>query len=348
MMSLPLNTILQGDAATRLRDLPAHSIDMVVTSPPYLGLRDYFEQEQIGSEASVEGWISSLRVVMREVARVLTPTGTLWLNLGDSYAAHARNGAPKKSRLLAPERLALALLEDGWIVRNHIAWVKPNPTPSSVADRLTCAWEPIYLLSRSGSYYFDLDAIRVPHTSKRSPRRTTSDRSGKAAWAGPLAGDQSGLDRLHALGLPGHPLGKNPGDAWIIPTSHYRSAHHATFPEALLERPIRAGCPERVCMACGRAWRREAVERRFGHLAVLGALRPCCGCQGDWRPGVVLDPFMGSGTTAVVAERLSRDWIGIELSQEFIRVATTRIDAARAGSRPAIRSPDAGSGRTAA
>lgn len=341
MRHLPLDRILVGDAATRLRELPSASIDTVVTSPPYVGLRNYFHPDQIGAEPSVETWLSSMRAVMTEVSRLLKPAGTVWLNLGDSYSRDIRHGAPAKSRLLAPERLVISLMSDGWVVRNVVAWVKPNPTPSSVGDRLTCAWEPVYLLTRSQRYYFDLDAIRQPHRSHRAPRATALDRKGKAAWAGPLAGDQSGLDRLHAQGLAGHPLGKNPGDAWVIPASHVRG-HHATFPEALIEQPIRAGCPERVCSKCSTPWHREPVDRQLGQLAVLGHLRPACVCQAPWQPGVVLDPFMGSGTTAVVAERLQRSWIGVELNPDFVRLAEHRIrDSRREGAPPAIRSPAA-------
>jgi site-specific DNA-methyltransferase (adenine-specific) len=348
MNRLPIGSIIEADACTALRTLPPASVDTVVTSPPYMGLRNYFHPDQLGNEASVEQWVGNLRAVMAEVTRVLKPTGTVWLNVGDSYSAHPRFGALPKSRVLALERLALALLEDGWLIRNHLAWIKPNPTPSSTRDRLTCAWESIYLLTRSPHYYFDLDAIRVPHTSQRPPQRKPLVPKGKAPWSGPLAGDQGGLDRLHAAGLPGHPLGKNPTDVWSIPTSHYRSRHHAAFPEALVARPLRAGCPERVCVRCGCPWRRQPVERRVGRLAVLGSLRPSCPCGAAWRPGVVLDPFMGSGTTAVVAERLGRDWVGIELNADFVSLSRDRLKRARADDVPNLRQSGTDAGQPAA
>lgn len=341
MSRLPLNRILVGDAHEHLRRLPSGAVDMVLTSPPYVGLRNYFHSEQIGAQPDVHQWIAQLQPVMAEVARVLKPTGSLWLNLGDSYSRHVSHGALAKSRLLAPERLVLTLMADGWVVRNVIAWAKPNPTPSSVKDRLTCAWEPLYLLTRSRTYYFDLDAIREPHTSapRRQPagRRPASRGTRPAAWAGPLAGTQSGLDRLHAAGLPGHPLGKNPGDVWTLATSHAGQGHHATFPEALVVRPILAGSPERVCTRCEQPWVRAPIARQLGHLAVLAELTPSCACHAAWRPGVVLDPFMGSGTTAVVAERLGREWLGIELNPEFAARAEERVTLARRAS--AGRSP---------
>jgi hypothetical protein len=151
----------------------------------------------------------------------------------------------------------------------------------------------------------------------------------RAAWAGPLAGDQSGLARLKHRGIPGHPLGKNPGDVWTLSTSTFRGGHHATFPETLVERPLLATCPQRVCIACGRAWQRAQVIRAVGYLAVSGELQPACECGAGWQPGIVLDPFVGSGTTAVAAQRLGRDWLGIELNPDFAAVADGRIAAAR-------------------
>jgi site-specific DNA-methyltransferase (adenine-specific) len=340
---LPRNRVVVGDAAQRLRELPADSIDCVVTSPPYFALRDYGEARQLGREASVDGWVANLLTVADELARVLKSEGSLWLNLGDSYSRHPRYGAPRKGLVLAPERLLLALAERGWLVRNKIVWAKPNPMPASVGDRLGCTWEPLYLLTRAAHYYFDLDAIRVPHTSSPSPRRHT-ERSAAAqpdtrppAWAGPLAGNQSGLAQLKAAGLAGHPLGKNPGDVWRFGTSSHRGGHHATFPEALVERPLLAGCPERVCTTCGSAWRRAKVARRIGRLAVVGELASGCECRAGWQPGVVLDPFLGSGTTAVVAERLGRDWVGIELNPDFAAIAERRVATARGRADPTAK-----------
>jgi site-specific DNA-methyltransferase (adenine-specific) len=330
------NIVLVGDAAARLRQLPTASVDCVVTSPPYFALRNYGMPGQIGLEASVHDWVAQLLPVLHELARVLKPEGVLWLNVGDSYARRQPHGAPPKGLVLAPERLLLALTRRGWIVRNKVVWAKPNPMPASAADRLACSWEPVYCLVRSRSYYFDLDAIRAPHRSRRrrGPSRhghppQDPARGHPPEWAGPLAGDQSGLARLKAAGLPGHPLGKNPGDVWTLPTSTFRGGHHATFPEDLVAQPLLATCPQRVCTACGRAWRRNRAVRTLGHLAMVGELRPACTCGAGWRRGLVLDPFIGSGTTAVVAERLGRDWLGIELNPEFAAVAEARVAAAR-------------------
>jgi DNA modification methylase len=315
-----------GDALNVLRTLPSASVDTAITSPPYYLLRNYGASGQIGAEESVVGWVNQIVAVCSELARVIKPSGSLWLNLGDSYSRHERYGAGPKSLLLGPERVLLALADQGWVVRNKIVWAKPNPTPASVVDRLTCTWEPVYLLTRSPHYYFDLDAIRAPHCSQPKPQGTT--RPGKystdrAKWAGPLAGSNDGLVRARAEGRPGHPLGKNPGDVWSVATTGYRGAHHAVFPPALIERPIRATCPERVCRQCGEPWRRVRARKQ------LGELRAGCSCRRGWRTGIVLDPFMGAGTVGLVAQRLGRDWLGIELNPEFRHLAMQRIDTDR-------------------
>jgi DNA modification methylase len=332
---LPRNTIVHGDAIRRLSQLPTGSVDCVVTSPPYYQLRDYDVPDQFGLEASVDGWVSHLRAVMAEVARVLKPTGSVWLNLADSYSRHPRYGAPAKAQLLGPERLLLALAADGWLCRNKVIWAKPNPMPHSVGDRLTTTYEVVYFLVRLPRYYFDLDAIRVPHRS-RGRRHHQPAPAGVPAWAGPLAGSQSGLRRARPDGVPGHRLGKNPGDVWTIPTAGYRGAHFATFPEALVLRPLLATCPERICTACGTPWRHisspgSAADQESGILrpitTVAAPLAAACRCHAPAVPGVVLDPFFGTGTVGVVARRTGRDWIGVELNADFIDLARQRLTA---------------------
>jgi DNA modification methylase len=294
--ALPTGQILVGDVRAMLDRLPADSVDCVVTSPPYFRLRNYGKHRQIGLETHVDDWVNELRLVARGLKRVLKPSGALWLNLGDTYSKHEQDGARNKSLVLAPERLALALVKDGWVLRNKVIWAKSNPMPTSVRDRLSCTWEVVCFFTRDERYHFDLDAIRIPHRSARSgpSRRHHSSRpqwSVPPEWRGPSSGSNSGLDSLKARGLAGHPLGKNPGDVWTIPTAGYRGAHHAVYPTTLVERPILATCPP---------------------------------------GGVVLDPFIGSGTTAIAAEKHGRHWIGIELNPEFAALAQQRIAAERA------------------
>jgi len=331
---LSRNTILLGDVRERLAELPASSVDSVITSPPYFGVRNYGHDQQLGAEADVEGWVADLRAVCREVARVLRPTGSLWLNLGDGYSRRAAEGAAMKSLLLGPSRVALGLLQDGWILRNQVVWAKSNPMPTSVTDRLSCTYEVVYFFTRSRSYYFDLDAIRVPLRTTR--RQTTSDAGrsyppvgvGAPNRQGWTHNDNQGLSRMKAGGLAGHPLGKNPGDVWTLPTAGFRGGHFAAFPGSLVERPLLATCPERVCSSCGRSWQRE-LERRQGRLLAVGQMQPTCRCEAEGLPGIVLDPFMGTGTTALVAEEYGRDWVGIELNPAYVAMAEERLAAAR-------------------
>jgi site-specific DNA-methyltransferase (adenine-specific) len=353
-VEVPRRQILIGDAFEQLRTLPSASIDCVVSSPPYYSLRDYGVDGQIGLEPNVEDWVKSLTDVFHEVARVLKPAGSLWLNLGDSFSRHPKFGAPAKSMLAAPERVLLALIETGWVVRGKLIWNKPNALPNSVADRLNVNYEVLYFLVRSPRYFFDLDSIREPHRSNVG-RRGSSPKAQPPAWAGPLAqGSQDGLRRFRPAGQPGHRLGKNPGSVWSIPTHAFRGGHFATFPPELVRRPILSSCPEAICTLCGRPWRRQvSVTRipvgppskqpaprdrqvmrfkdRWHTIRTVGDLIPC-GCQAPTVPGVVLDPFMGAGTVGLVAEQLGRDWLGIEISPEYRTLALERIERAR--SRP--------------
>ncbi len=328
MNGLPRNRLLVGYALEQLKTLQDASVDTVITSPPYFRLRDYETADQLGLETHVDQWVDALVDVAAEVARVLVPTGSLWLNVGDTFATHPSQGASRKSLLLAPERLAKRLTEAGWTLRNKIVWSKANPVPTSVRDRLTATHEFIYVLVRQPRYFFDLDAVRLPHTSRLSKARIQTVGLGREDWRGPNAAGADGLAKIKAEGRVGHPLGKNPGDTWVMASSTYRGAHHATYPLRLAERMLLAGCPEARCTLCRTPWQRSTI-RALGQEAVRGALAPACDCGAPSEPGLVLDPFIGSGTTAVAAERHGRDWLGIELNPAFARQAAERIQQAR-------------------
>ncbi|WP_454162999.1 DNA-methyltransferase [Gordonia iterans] len=327
MSRVERNQILTGDAVERLREVPRGSVDCLITSPPYFRLRNYGHDSQLGLEGHVDEWVEGLRALLKEAARVLVPTGTVWLNLGDSYSTHQREGAPRKSLLMAPERVALALSTDGWTIRNKIIWSKTNTIPTSVTDRLATKHEVIYLLARSVKYYFDLDSLREPHVSAPPKPRRDRRRPGRPEWLGPNSDGDEGLAKLHAAGLQGHPLGKNPGDVWQLPVSRYRGAHFATFPVDLAERMVLAGTPVARCTECRTAYERPV--RRLGAVATRLALRAMCDCGAASEPGLVLDPFMGSGTTAIAAENLGRDWLGIELNPAYVALAEERIHGER-------------------
>ena len=219
----------------------------------------------------------------------------------------------------------MALLADGWRLRNRVVWAKSNPMPSSVRDRLSCTHELLFFFVRSRHYYFDLDAIRIPHASGRRPPADAAPRYPPVA-AVPLprkgwpVNPNTGLSTLKQAGAPGHPLGKNPGDVWPLPTASFRGEHFATFPARLVERPLLATCPERVCGRCGAPWRR--MRRRDTHRAEPS---PSCSCNANTVNGLVLDPFMGTGTVAAVAARVGRDWIGVELNPAYVRLAERRL-----------------------
>jgi hypothetical protein len=183
--------------------------------------------------------------------------------------------------------------------------------PSSVTDRLTLTYEVIYFLVRSPKYFFDLDAIREPHRSSAAKRARVPQQQAPV-WAGPLAASRNGLGRARDTGVPGHPLGKNPGDVWQIATRGFRGAHFATFPPELVRRPILATCPAVVCTACMQ-----------GQKVATGTLQ--CACHAPARSGIVLDAFFGTGTVGLVARDLGRDWLGIELNPAYVRLAEQRL-----------------------
>src|SRR6266702_4505110 len=321
-----LGRILIGDVRERLKELPDAAVDTMITSPPYWAMRDYGHEKQLGAEATVEAWATQIAGVCAELARVLTPTDSLWLNVGDGFSRHAREGASKKSLLLGPERVAHKLTDAGWLLRNKVIWAKANPMPFSGTDRLSTTHEFLYLFTRNPRYFFNLAAIRVPpattsHAGRGArvgyPPRTAVPTLG--AGTSPRVDLNEGLAAMKAAGQESHPLGKNPGDVWIIPTASYHGAHFATFPVELVRRPLLATCPKRVCTECGQPWQR-ALQEINGRKLAIGPLRAICG-HVDWRPGRVLDPFMGSGSPAIAAEQHGRDWIGIELSSEYADLA---------------------------
>lgn len=330
MSELPLRHILIGDAQEKLRELPDASVDCVITSPPYFAMRDYGHDQQLGAEAHVDAWAAEVAAVCAELWRVLTPTGALWLNLGDGYARRPSEGAQKKSLLLGPQRVALRLTRAGWLLRNQIIWAKRNPMPASVTDRLSTTHEFVYFFTKQPRYYFDLDAIReskqgsapgTPRSTKANyPPRTAVPSIGKA----PRIDLNHGLIGMKAAGRDTHPLGKNPGDVWSLATASYHGAHFATFPVELVRRPLLATCPLHVCTSCGQPWQR-ACQVIDGRKLATGSLRAACTCRALSRPGVVLDPFLGSGTVALAAEAHDRAWIGIELNPAYAQLAEERI-----------------------
>jgi DNA modification methylase len=326
--------IIIGDALDSLRGLPSGSVRCCVTSPPYWGLRDYGVPGQLGLERTPQEYVAGMVAVFREVWRVLTDDGTLWLNLGDSYAAGGHGGGgsfmdmrgtngsgawahrsdkkwwkspppglKQKDLVGIPWRVAFALQDDGWWLRSEIIWSKPNPMPESVTDRPTKAHEQLFLLAKSQRYYYDADAIATPLAESsvaRLAQPTLDEQEGSARLPGKTNGNMKavfgGRGKASGYGTRWHggredegnylTNGVNSRSVWIIPTCGYKEAHFATFPPELPRRCILAG---------------SAV--------------------GD----TVLDPFAGAGTTLLVADRLGRHGIGIELNPTYAAMAEERV-----------------------
>jgi len=311
---LELNKIYTMDCLKGLKQLHDKSINCCVTSPPYWGLRDYGVEGQLGLEDTPEEYVENLVAIFREVKRVLRDDGTLWLNLGDTYAGSGkagnnpeyqkrhiqfgkieikeRRGKPTPSKKIGlkpkdlvgiPWMVAFALRADGWYLRQDIIWAKPNPMPESVKDRCTKAHEYIFLLTKSGRYYYDVDAIREPH--KEIDRRFGGDGTHCGTGVRYHNNAPKGVQRGAWLGQ--HPKGRNKRTVWSVTTKPFKGAHFAVFPPDLIEPCVLAGCPE---------------------------------------GGIVLDPFMGSGTTGMVAAMHQRNFIGFELNQEYCKMAEKRIE----------------------
>jgi DNA modification methylase len=273
--------------------IPDTSVDCVVTSPPYWGLRDYGLDEQgLGLEPTPEEYCANMVAVFREVWRVLKPTGTVWLNLGDSYSSGSRTtttndtlrgdttvnvtrtpvvkGIKPKDLVGIPWRVAFALQADGWYLRSDIIWSKPNPMPESVTDRPTKAHEYIFLLTKSPRYYYDADAIREAHVypalNKAAQygegyRNKVNGKYTDAKMGGGGAGFKGHSGVYKADGTPlNNPLGRNKRSVWEITTQPYPEAHFATYPESLVSPCILAGTSEKgVCAECGKPWERTSV-----------------------------------------------------------------------------------------
>jgi DNA modification methylase len=275
-------TVYQGDCRAVMAEMEPESVHCVVTSPPYWGLRDYGTPGQLGLDPTPEAYVESMVAVFREVRRVLRSDGTVWLNLGDSYAASSANrdgsngyndgrtnrdkrhsagpvvGLKPKDLVGIPWRVAFALQADGWYLRSDIIWAKPNPMPESVTDRPTKAHEYLFLLSKSPRYYYDADAVRetpIPHAP--AGPRSSKNLASVAAYPGV----ERFTGNMKAGGvIETNPAGRNIRSVWTIATQPYPGAHFATFPPKLVEPCIKAGTSEKgVCPECGAPWVREIV-----------------------------------------------------------------------------------------
>ena len=324
-----VNQIICGGAHQVLKGFPDQSIDCVVTSPPYWSLRDYGVKGQIGLESTFQEYITRLCDMFDEVKRVLKQAGTCWVNLGDTYSSNHGGGNqvkvnaevtpqllpvgnPIRSRELQekslcqiPSRFAIEMTNRGWILRNEIIWSKPNALPAGARDRFTVDFEKIFFFVKDKRYWFDLDSVREPQNKKNIAEAIQQAKamgySGKGSYQEWYFHQRRKTDWLNGkrnLGfgmaasrrLPKtrlvHPLGRAKRCVWSIPTKPFTGKHYAVYPPQLIETPIKAGCP---------------------------------------KGGIVLDPFMGSGTTALVARKLGRKFIGIDLKPAYVKMARARL-----------------------
>ena len=303
--------ILCGDALEMLRTLPDNSVHCYVTSPPYYALRDYGVDGQIGREDTPAQYVARLTDVFSEVRRVLRPSGTLWLNIADTYAGKGNQGDsvdPKypngrtgqtvainrrvegckaKDMIGIPWMLAFALRDSGWYLRSDIIWMKANPMPESCKGRPSRCYEHVFLLTKSRSYYYDAAAIAEP-VAESTPMRMRR-KFGKNKYSAGIPGQaHQHLNDYRPNGYAEEdiPLLRNKRDVWQINSVPYKGAHFAAYPPKLVETCLLAGCPQ---------------------------------------DGIVLDPFLGSGTTAAVAKQMGRHYIGIELNPDYCELAKQRI-----------------------
>ncbi len=281
-----LDTILVGDSFELAKSLPSDFVQCIVSSPPYLGHREYsnsdkLKESELGREGNPVRYVQRLVSLFNELRRVLLPNGTLWLNLGDTY---------REGQLMGiPWRVALGLQDAGWLLRSEIIWNKPNAMPSSVKNRPTTSHEHIFLLAKSNDYFYNADAIREPHVTFTEDSKMKGGRNHFGRRNGtPETGKNKGNPNLHngRWDQAFHPLGRNKRTVWNIPLGKFRGAHFAVFPEQLVECCILAGTSER---------------------------------------DLVLDPFIGSGTTAIVARRLERHFLGLELVPDYAEIALRRV-----------------------
>jgi len=302
------NKIYNESCLDTLSKMPDSFIDCVITSPPYWQLRDYGYPEQWGLEPTFEEYLNHLWQMMDEIYRVLKPTGTVWINLGDSYnnsgwagnkkdkyndqpivasgtkaGRGGQKGYPNKCLVLLPHRFAIGCIDRGWIVRNDIIWAKRNGMPEPVTDRFTKKHEYIFFITKQEKYYFDLDNIRDKHKCINDKRNDGK----RHEYKDDVKSQNNQWLATNAVSF--NPNGKNPGsvsDFWDVTTKATTAQHYATYNDELIKKPILAGCPE---------------------------------------GGIIYDPFMGTGSTAEAALRANRKFIGSEMSSKYCDIANKRL-----------------------
>lgn len=351
--------LLNGDCRDVLAGMGEQTVDLVVTSPPYFALRAYQDGGeayggQIGAEESPEAFVGALTEVTELLARVLKPTGSIWVNLGDKFG-------PDKGLMGIPWRYALACRDDlGLILRNEVIWEKLNSLPEPVSDRTRRNHEHWFHFVKSKTYYSALDELREPYAPSSEARMKAGF---KKSGYGVMKGRQDGTGQGSGdgTGIPANGLGRPPGSVWGVSTGALRIpeelgvAHFAAFPEELPRRIIVGWSPREICDVCGEGRKPVTSKQRdesYGsgsgkysgndwnegksshqkdrvYRTITTIESYACSCPnntGSFTPGVVLDPFAGTGTTVAVAKALGRTGIGIEMSADYMKVAEWRVN----------------------
>ena len=347
--------IIHGNTLSVLNTLPSESIDCVITSPPYWGLRDYGIEGQLGLEPTFVEYIQHMQEIFNELYRVLKKTGTCWVNIGDTYSNANNDTAPTKSLCNIPFRFAISMTDHGWIQRNTIIWHKPSCMPSSAKDRFTVDFEYVFLFSKNKKYYFEqqFEAYAdITLTETKYNGQATKD------YESAMAQNPSDTKRRVINSIDTN-RGRNKRTVWRINPQPFREAHFAVFPEKLVEPMVKAGCPGAICESCGEAYEHnynfkypeyteDCSNHKYGKgdddkikrgnsllqhtesthhnfTRDINSEVKKCDCDAPTHAGIVLDPFVGSGTTALVARKLQRHYIGIDLNADYVTMANKRL-----------------------
>jgi DNA modification methylase len=334
--------IYVGDSLEVLKSLPDKSVHCCVTSPPYYNLRDYGIDEQIGTEETLDEYVENLVSVMEEVKRVLRDDGTLWFNIGDSYAGSMKGymgdgewadrsntkqgtnegslgvkptkaedmGLKPKDLMGVPWRLAFALQNAGWYLRSDIIWNKNNAMPESVTDRCSKSHEYIFMLSKSKMYFYDWYAISEESVHAGDDRGARTDK-------------RRGTECNSVSGVT--PSRKNKRTVWTMNTGTYKGAHFATFPLELPTLCVKAGTSDHGCCSeCGSPF--ERIIEKNGSEVESSGWKSSCECESEVVPCTVIDPFSGAATAGVACQRIDRQYVGIELNPEYAKMSAKRLN----------------------
>jgi site-specific DNA-methyltransferase (adenine-specific) len=309
-----------ADCFEFIKTIPDDSVDFVMTSPPYWSLRDYDVNGQFGQEKNVAEYVERMVWLCGEVKRILKPTGSFWLNIGDKVI--------DRRMMCIPWDVALSASSNGLRMVNTVIWRKTNPLPSSDERRLTSTYEYVFHFSKTKDFYADLFEVREPHKGQNKIKKIKEvegevDRGKYKTKESEIAHRQGFNRDREATETFQHPAGRNPGDVWDIATASLGIEHFAAYPEKLVMRPILMTCPPKICPQCGTIFKRIVNELVY---PASTAGWEGCKCGVDTVSGVGYDPFSGAGTTCLQLKKQNRRWFGSELNPKYLEASLKRIE----------------------